>query len=137
MAAEKNFWNTVKKNLPKGCFSTRIENRHGGGVPDVHLVWSGLVFWIELKVSKGNTVRLSSEQIAWNTAYSRSGGLSFILVKDPRDGSLFLFGGAQAALVAKQGLRACALYHGSSFEELWAGLRSACEPASCNEREEA
>ena len=103
----------------------------------MHLVWSGLVFWIELKVSKGNTVRLSPEQIAWNTAYSRSGGLSFILVKDPRDGSLFLFGGAQAALVAKEGLRACALYHGSSFEDLWAGLRSACEPASCNEREEA
>lgn len=100
-------------------------------MPDVHLVWSGLVFWIELKVGKGNTIRLSPEQIAWNTVYSRSGGLTFILVKDPRDNSLFLFEGSDAALVAKEGLRACALYHGSSFEELWTGLRSACVPAPC------
>ncbi len=125
---EKNFWNTIKKNLPKGCFSTRIENRHGGGVPDVHLAWSGLVFWMELKVSKANAINLSPEQIAWNTAYSRSGGLSFILVKGARTGDLFLFEGFRASEIATAGLRACALYQGSCFEELWSALR-ACGPA--------
>lgn len=100
-------------------------------MPDTHFAWDGLMFWIELKVSKGNAVRLSPEQIAWNTAYSRSGGLTFILVKAPKVGELFLFEGAHAALVAREGLRACALYHGNRIEEMWSALRAACVSAPC------
>lgn len=47
----------IRQNLPKKCFATRIENKHGGGVPDCHMVWDGLPFWCELKVSKGNAVK--------------------------------------------------------------------------------
>ena len=135
---EANFWNTIRRNLPNNCHTTRIENRHGGGVPDVHVVWAGLVFWLELKTTKNNTVRISPQQIAWNTAYSRSGGLSFILVKHLSSGDLILFRGARALDIATSGLAAKAEFRGSGFGELWDRIRgsgsgieanSPCHPA--------
>jgi hypothetical protein len=102
-APEANFWNTLKRHLPKNCYPTRIENRHGGGIPDIHFVWSGLVFWIELKTTKTNTVRLAPNQIAWNTAYSRSGGLSFILVKHLSRVTYFYLRAHRAARLAGMG----------------------------------
>ncbi len=120
---EANFWNTLKKNLPEKCHSTRIENRHGGGVPDVHIVWSGLVFWLELKTTKNKRVNLSPQQIAWNTAYSRSGGLSFILVKHLSSGALFLFRGSKASEVGRSGLDTEAEFRGLGYEDLWAAVR--------------
>ena len=122
-APEANFWNTLKRNLPTNCFSTRIENRHGGGVPDVHFTWSGLVFWLELKTTKNNSVRLSPQQIAWNTAYSSKSGLTFILVKHLSSGDLFLFRGAGALEVGRSGLAAEALFRGSGYEDLWGAVR--------------
>ena len=92
-------------------------------MPDVHLTWSGLVFWLELKTTKNNTVRLSPQQIAWNTAYSHNGGLSFILVKHLSSGDLFLFRGARALDVAKSGLAAGAEFRGSGFGDLWDAVR--------------
>ena len=102
---EANFWNTIRKNLPPKAFATRIENRHGGGVPDCHIVWNGLAFWIEIKVTKTDIVKLSPHQISWNTVYSRRGGINFILVKRTSDRDLFLFGGGQSVDVARDGLR--------------------------------
>ena len=101
---ESNFWNTIRQNLPKKCFATRIENKHGGGVPDVHLIWDGRPFWIELKVSKGNSVNLSAHQVAWNTAYWSRGGDNFILVKTLLQKHLFLFEGDQGARLIQFGL---------------------------------
>ena len=120
---EANFWNTVRRNLPKNCYPTRIENRHGGGVPDVHFAWSGLVFWIELKTTKNNSVRLSPQQIAWNTAYSRNGGLSFILVKHLSSGDLILFEGAQSLEIGRNGLRSGHLFRGSGHQAMWDQVR--------------
>ncbi len=51
---EANFWSTIRRNLPEKCFATRIENKHGGGVPDLHAIWDGIAFWAELKVTKTN-----------------------------------------------------------------------------------
>lgn len=113
----------MKKHLPKKCQATRIENRHGGGVPDVYFNWSGLMFWIELKTTKNNTVRLAPNQIAWNTAHSLSGGLSFILVKSLSSGDLFLFEGAQSREIGRIGLREEPLYRGSGYWDLWAAVR--------------
>ncbi len=120
---EANFWNTVRRNLPKNCYPTRIENRHGGGVPDVHFAWLGLVFWIELKTTKNNSVRLSPQQIAWNTAYSRNGGLSFILVKHLPSGDLILFEGAQSLEIGRDGLRSGSLFRGSGHQAMWNQVR--------------
>ena len=129
---EANFWNTIRRNLPNNCHTTRIENRHGGGVPDVHVVWAGLVFWLELKTTKNNTVRISPQQIAWNTAYSRSGGLSFILVKHLSSGDLFLFRGARALDIATSGLAAEAEFRGSGFGDLWDRIRDSGSGVKAN-----
>lgn len=124
---EANFWNTVKRNLPPKCHTTRIENRHGGGVPDAHLSWAGLVFWLELKTTKNNALNLSPHQIAWNTSYCKSGGLSFILVKHLSSGDLILFEGVRAAEVRASGLRESGvtpLYRGRDFGGLWETIRA-------------
>ena len=107
-------------------------------MPDVHMVWSGLMFWIELKTTKHNAVNLSPQQIAWNTAYSRSGGLSFILVKHLSSGDIILFRGSDALEIGRKGLAfgdqdqgsgtkvrgSGALYRGSGHRELWQAVRA-------------
>jgi len=112
---EANFWQSIRTNLPKKCFATRIENKHGGGVPDVHMVWDGLPFWMELKVAKSNKVNISPHQVAWNMAYYARGGASFFLVKRAKERDLILFRGDQGAALSSCGL-SCAL--GSRFEGL-------------------
>lgn len=92
-------------------------------MPDVHFAWSGLVFWIELKTTKNNSVRLSPQQIAWNTAYSRNGGLSFILVKHLSSGDLILFEGAQSLEIGRNGLRSGHLFRGSGHQAMWDQVR--------------
>jgi hypothetical protein len=49
---EANLWKTMQRNLPLGCVATRLENRHGGGIPDVMLMWDGVIFLVELKAPK-------------------------------------------------------------------------------------
>ena len=66
---EARFWKSVRSSLPNKAFSTRIENKHGGGVPDVHVVWEGLPFWLELKVTKKHAVKVSPHQIAWHQGH--------------------------------------------------------------------
>ena len=120
---EANFWNTLRSNLPKTAFGTRIENKHGGGVPDVHIVWDGLPFWWELKVSKGNAVKVSPHQIAWHMAYFARGGLSFFLVKSLSSKDIYSFRGDQGPVLLKEGLSGA---EGQRFENpaaLFAGLR--------------
>lgn len=107
---EANFWNSIRSNLPKNCHATRIENKHGGGVPDVHAVWDGLPFWLELKVSKSNAIKVSPHQIAWHAAYWARGGSSFFLVKRSLTRELLLFEGNSGAAVLDLGcLAPCAL----------------------------
>lgn len=124
---ESNFWKLIKKNLPKKCHSTRIESRLPSGVPDCHLAWDGLVFWLELKTTKNNTLRISSNQISWNSAYCLRGGFSFYLAKHTKTKDIYLFGGDQGPSLLDDGLRTKALYRGKSFEDLFATLRAYME----------
>lgn len=39
----------MRKSLPKGMNPTRLENRHGGGVPDLELQWATGSAFVELK----------------------------------------------------------------------------------------
>ena len=39
----------MRKSLPKGMNPTRLENRHGGGVPDVEIQWPTGSAFVELK----------------------------------------------------------------------------------------
>jgi hypothetical protein len=49
---EANLWRSMKAALPQDALAERIENRHGGGVADVLLIWQGAVYLIELKAPK-------------------------------------------------------------------------------------
>lgn len=81
---EAKLWKALRPRLDAlGCFSTRIENRHGGGLPDVDVSSPVGMFKIELKMLSKNSVRLSDMQIAYNTLLSCKHGLSFILAEDP------------------------------------------------------
>ena len=124
---EANLWNTLRQNLPKTAFATRIENVHGGGVPDVHIVWDGMPFWLELKICKANSVKLQSHQIAWNMAYYARNGASFYLVKHLPSSHLYLFGADQGPVLAQDGLFSA---QGPRFESagaLFEGLRPLLE----------
>ena len=120
---EANFWNTLRSNLPKKAFATRIENVHGGGVPDVHIVWDGLPFWFELKTTKGNAVKVSSHQAAWHMAYYARGGLSFFLVKSLSTKDLYLFGGDQGPSLIFGGIKGAEGQRFSNPAALFESLR--------------
>ena len=91
--------------MPQHWHTTRIENRFGGGIPDVHVCAEGLSFWIELKTTKTNRVNVSAHQVAWNFAYSQSGGVSFFLVSPLSSSNLYLFAGDQGRGLVEHGLR--------------------------------
>jgi Holliday junction resolvase len=123
---EANFWSTIRKNLPEKCFATRIENKHGGGVPDVHAIWDGIAFWAELKTVKNNKPKISPHQIAWNMAYWARGGNNFYLVKALSTKRIYLFGGDKGPELLEKGIEGV---EGQSFEDLaslFAALRLCC-----------
>ena len=85
------------------------------------------MFWLELKTTKNNTLRISSNQISWNSAYCLRGGFSFYLSKHTKTKDIYLFGGDQGSSLLDDGLRTKALYQGTSFEDLFATLRAYME----------
>ena len=95
----------MKEKIPPHWNTTRIENRYGGGIPDVHVCAEGCSFWIELKVTKTNRLNISSHQVAWNYAYYKSGGVSFFLAHPLSSPNLYLFGGDHGRELVKHGLR--------------------------------
>lgn len=84
MGPEAKLWKTLKPLLEReGCLCTRIENRHGGGLPDVCVSSPVGIFMLELKIVSQKIIRLSDMQIAYNTLLTHKHGLSFILAEDP------------------------------------------------------
>lgn len=102
---ETLLWNRLKKKIPQDWHLTRIENRFGGGIPDVFVCAEGVPFWIELKTTKNYRLNLSSHQIAWHYAFYRSGGVSFFLAHPLSSPNLYLFGGEQGRELVVNGLR--------------------------------
>jgi hypothetical protein len=115
-------WNKLKEKIPPHWNTTRIENRHGGGVPDVHICAEGCSFWLELKVTKTNRINISSHQVSWNYAYYQSGGVSFFLVHPLSSPHLYLFGGDHGRELVKHGLRTGAGVHCLWSGPDWSGL---------------
>jgi len=115
-------WNNLRSKMPKSWNTTRIENRYGGGIPDVHVCAEGLPFWIELKVTKTNRVNVSAHQVAWNFAYSQSGGVSFFLVAALERSNLYLFDGVHGRGLAEHGLKTGRVGdHGSGSGQVGSG----------------
>ena len=82
MGPEAKLWKSLKPLLEaEKCLCTRIENRHGGGIPDIDVSSPVGAFKIELKVVPKFLVGLSDMQVAYNTLLTHKHGLSFILAE--------------------------------------------------------
>ena len=82
MKPERKFWHEIKtfvtKNNCKLSF-TRLENSAAWGTPDIlGYNSSGNFFTIELKVTRGNTIRFSPHQFSFHCNHPKN---TFIMVK--------------------------------------------------------
>ena len=87
---EKNFFLNIKKQLPKGCFIQKIENKFNSGFPDLILITDKLPLFIELK---RNRITIEKSQISIHLRVKANNYISFILVRCPLTSDLFLFDG--------------------------------------------
>ena len=92
---ETLFSNQLIKNLNQ-VFFTRIENKHGGGVPDLYGTYNNKSAFLELKIkTKQNKVIISPLQISWNYKHFLHNPINYYLVNDPRRKLIELYGGDQ------------------------------------------
>ena len=99
---ESNFGRQIIKNLPFAQW-TRIENRHGGGIPDLYGIYGGQAIWLELKCIKQNSINISPLQISWNYNNFRHGGKNYYIVQDTRSKVIKLYEGDKGRELAKYG----------------------------------
>ena len=99
---ESNFGRQIMKNLPFAQW-TRIENRHGGGIPDLYGIKEKSVFWLELKCIKQNSINISPLQISWNYNNFRHGGKNYYIVQDTRSKVIKLYDGDKGRELKEQG----------------------------------
>ena len=108
MKPERKLWQKVKKFMPEISF-TRLENLSGFGTPDLLAYNKNHTFFtVELKVAKGNSVKLSPHQISFHVRHPKN---TFILVSSERDKTTKLYEGSRCLQLAACGLRleACCL----------------------------
>ena len=98
---ESNFGRLLMKNI--NAQWTRIENRHGGGVPDIYGIRDGVAIWLELKCIRQNSINLSPLQISWNYNNFRNGGKNYYIVQDARSKVLKLYDGDKGRELKEKG----------------------------------
>ena len=90
---ETLFSNQLIKNLNK-VFWTRIENKHGGGIPDLYGTYNNKSAFLELKIkTKQNKLIISPLQISWNYKHFQKNPINYYLVSDPRHKRIELYDG--------------------------------------------
>ena len=105
---ETLFSNQLIKNLNQ-VFFTRIENKHGGGVPDLYCTYNNKSAFLELKIkTKQNKVLISPLQISWNYKHFLENPINYYLVKDPRRAVIELYNGDQGRELLEKGGEAAA-----------------------------
>jgi len=93
---EKNFFLSIKNQLPKGAFIQKIENKFNSGFTDVIIINEKLPLFIELKApSKGNTFKVEPSQIATHLRIQANNYVSFFLAQAPSRSVLYLFEGGK------------------------------------------
>ena len=91
---EKNFFLSIKDNLPKGTFVQKIENKFNSGFPDVIIINEKYPLFIELKSpTKGNTFKVEPSQISTHLRLKANNYVSFFLVRAPSKSIIYLFEG--------------------------------------------
>ena len=110
---ETLFSNQLIKNLNQ-VFFTRIENKHGGGVPDLYGTYNNKSAFLELKIkTKQNNILISPLQISWNYKHFLHNPINYYLVNDPRHKVIELYNGDQGReLLEKDGEAAPTLSFG-------------------------
>jgi hypothetical protein len=99
---ETKFWHELKRNTPQIKW-TRIENSSSFGTPDLlGYNTNHHFFTVELKVTRGNSVRLSPHQIAFHKLHPKN---SFIMVKHLVAGRVKLYEGSRIMELAACGLK--------------------------------
>ena len=98
---ETIFGREIMKNID--AHWSRIENRHGGGIPDIYGIRDGVVIWLELKCIRQNSINLSPLQISWNYNNFRNGGKNYYIVRDTRSKLLKLYDGDKGREIKEQG----------------------------------
>jgi len=103
---EKNFFLSIKNQLPKGAFIQKIENKFNSGFTDVIIINEKLPLFIELKApSKGNTFKVEPSQIATHLRIQANNYVSFFLVQAPSRSVIYLFeGGKLCEFLASENL---------------------------------
>ena len=98
---ESNFGREIKKNI--NAFWFRIENRHGGGIPDLYGIRDGVSIWLELKCINKNSINISPLQISWNYKHFQENGKNYYIVRDTRSKVIKLYDGDKGRELKEQG----------------------------------
>ena len=100
---ESNFGREIMKNIDAQW--TRIENRHGGGIPDLYGIKGGVSVWLELKCIKKNSINISPLQISWNYNHFQQNGKNYYIVRDTRSKVIKLYDGDKGRELKEQGFK--------------------------------
>ena len=101
---EAKFWKRLQLKL-FDVFWTRIENSVSTGIPDLYGAHEKQSFFLELKCTKNNSLRISPTQVSWNFSNVSNGGRSFFLAETLSDSTLYLYGGKSGKDLVKWGLK--------------------------------
>ena len=111
---ETKFWHELKRITPQIEW-TRIENTSAFGTPDLLGYNTNRHFFtVELKVTRGNSVRFSPHQIAFHYKHPEN---TFIMVKHLGPCTVKLYEGSRIMELVASGLR---------LEPLRLGLEACC-----------
>ena len=108
MKLESRFWHELKRITPQIRW-TRIENTGSFGTPDLLGYNANKHFFtVELKVTRGNSVRFSPHQISFHYRHSKN---TFIMVKHRGSCAVKLYEGSRIMELVACGLKleACCL----------------------------
>ena len=100
---ESNFGREIMKNITAQW--TRIENRHGGGIPDIYGIRDGVSIWLELKCINKNSINISPLQISWNYNHFKENGKNYYIVRDTRSKVIKLYNGDKGRELKEQGFK--------------------------------
>ena len=100
---ESNFGREIMKNIDAQW--TRIENRHGGGIPDLIGIKGGVVIFLELKCIKQNSINISPLQISRNFSIFQENGKNYFLVKHIEQRIIKLYDGDKGRELHRDGFR--------------------------------
>ena len=99
---ETKFWHELKRITPQITW-TRIENTSASGTPDLLGYNTNRHFFtVELKVTRGNSVRFSPHQIAFHYKHPDN---TFILVKHRGSCAVKLYEGSRIMELVAWGLK--------------------------------